>query len=162
MSQSSCAPTLRRRQRGLGVIAVIFVLVMLAALAAAVVRLGWAAQTTFAQDLQGARATQAAQAGIEWGLFKTINDGTWASCAGSQTLDLRTETGFRVTVSCSYDSYVEGETAAGAPRTVRVYTINAVACNGTAASCPDDATAASTHYVERMRQVMATNLNTEE
>ncbi|HEX5372928.1 MAG TPA: MSHA biogenesis protein MshP [Aquabacterium sp.] len=152
----------RQRQRGLGAIAAIFVLVMLAALAAAVVRLSWSAQTSFAQDLQGARATQAAQAGIEWGLFKALRDGSWANCAGSQTVDLRTETGFRVTVTCSYVSYVEGETTAGAPRTVKVYTINAVACNGTAASCPDNASAASTHYVERMRQVMATDRNTEE
>lgn len=151
-----------RSQQGLGAIAAIFVLVMLAALAAAVVRLGWAAQTTFAQDLQGARATQAAQAGIEWGLFKALQDGTWASCAGAQTVDLRTETGFRVTVTCSHDAFIEGETTAGAPRTVKVYTINAVACNGTAASCPDNAMAASTNYVERMRQVMATDRNTEE
>lgn len=147
----------RARQAGLGAIAALFVLVMLSALAAAVVRLGWSSQVGTAQDILGARATQAANAGIQWGLFQVFRGG-WSACAGSpQTLNLRADTGFMVTVSCSMTTYNEGESAEGSPQGITLYTVDAVACNGAAASCPDNATAGSLGYVERRRLIQATN-----
>jgi MSHA biogenesis protein MshP len=152
MSRSGRLP----RQRGLGAIAAIVVLVILAALAAAIVRLGTAAQQGSAQELQGARASLAARAGVEWGLYQAFK-GSWTTCAGaSQTLDLTADTGMRVTVSCSSSAYNDGQTDTGAARSVRVYTIDAVACNA-AAACPDATAAARTGYVERRRQVQAAN-----
>jgi MSHA biogenesis protein MshP len=143
-------------QRGLGAVAAIAVLVVLAALAAAVVRLGSAAQTGAAQDVLGARAWQAARAGTDWGLYQAFK-GAWSACSNAtQTLDLVTETGFRVTVRCDSRSFNEGESAPGTPQTVRVYAIDAVACNG-AATCPDDGRAARPGYVERRLQVQATD-----
>lgn len=143
----------RAPARGLGVIAALVVLVLLSTLAAAVVRLTWTQQTTLAQDIDSARAFQGAYAGTQWGMYQALK-GSWTTCAGvSQTLDLRSSMGVRVTVSCTSDVYNEGETTAGTgtPVTVRLYTITAVACNGAAATCPDNASVTRPNYVERMR-----------
>lgn len=146
----------RRSQRGFGAIAIVMMLVLLAALAAAVVRLASAQQLGSAQELNAARAAQAARAGVEWGLYQAFK-GSWTSCAGSsQTLDLSSDLGMRVTVSCSSALYNEGESAPGTPQTVRVYTVEAVACNGTG-SCPDAARVSSPAYVERRLQVQASD-----
>jgi len=143
----------RAPARGLGVIAALVVLVLLSTLAAAVVRLTWTQQTTLAQDIDSARAFQGAYAGTQWGMYQALR-GSWTTCAGAtQTLDLRSSMGVRVTVSCTSDVYNEGETTAGTgtPLTVRLYTITAVACNGAAATCPDNASVTRPNYVERMR-----------
>ena len=144
----------RGREAGFGAIAAIVVLVVLASLAAAVVRFGAVAQTTGAQAVLAARALQAARAGTEWGLYQAFK-GSWTTCAGaSQTLDLTTDTGFRVTVSCASSVFNEGEVSPGVPRTVRLFTIDAVACNGSS-TCPDNTRAITQGYVERRRQVQA-------
>lgn len=138
-------------QRGFGAVAAIVVLVVLAVIAAAVVRLSSSEQTGVAQELQAARATQAAQAGLEWGLYQALRNN---SC-GSSTLDLSADLGMRVTVTCSASSFNEGLKDDGSTNTLRVFTIDAVACNSTA--CPDAGKAVTPHYVERRRQVSATD-----
>ncbi len=139
--------------------AALFVLVMLAAMAAAVVRLGWSQQTTFSQDILSARANQAARAGVEWGIYQAIK-GTWTSCgSATQTLNLQTELGMWVTVTCTQNSYNEGEydNAGTISNTViKVYNIEAVACNGTA-TCPDNTAAVKPYYVERKQQGVVSN-----
>jgi len=146
----------RLAQGGMGAVAAIIVLVVLAALSAAVVRFGAVAQATNAQNIMSARASQAARAGTEWGLYQAFK-GSWTSCGStSQTLDLTASTGFRVTVSCDSRSYYEGETAPGTPRSVRIFTIDAVACSGSTV-CPDNTAAAGPNYVERRRQVQASD-----
>lgn len=153
--------TLSRMQAGFGVMGALVTLVVLAAIAAAVVRLGWVGQVAYAQDIQGARAQQAAIAGTEWGLFQALR-GTWTSCGtGSQNLDLRSTLGFMVTVTCSYTQYNEGESSPGVARTLKVYTIDAVACPS-ATGCPDNTAATTTTYVERRRQVLATDKASDE
>lgn len=145
----------RARQRGLGAITVIVVLVLLAGIAAAIVRLSSAAQSTATQELLAARATQAARAGLQWGLYQAFK-GTWTACSGaSSTLDLGSESGMRVTVGCQSSVYNEGESAPGTPRTVRVYTLDAVACNGSG-TCPDNTLVARPGYVERRWRLHAT------
>lgn len=153
LTRSTMLHRARASVRGLGVIAALVVLVLLSTLAAAVVRLTWTQQTTLAQDIDSARAFQGAYAGTQWGMYQALK-GSWTTCAGaSQTLDLRSSMGVRVTVSCTSDVYNEGETTAGTgtPLTVRLYTITAVACNGAAATCPDNASVTRPNYVERMR-----------
>ena len=136
---------------GFGSIAILVVLVMLAALAAAIVRLSATAQSSSALDTLGARADQAARAGVEWGLYQAFK-GSWTSCAGaSQALDLRTDMGMMVTVTCSSATYNEGESSPGVAKVLRVYTIDAIACNSS--SCPDNTRPAQGSYVERRRQV---------
>ena len=150
----------RKPSRGLGAITVIVVLVGLAMMAAAIVRLGQQAQTSSAQELMGARASAAARSGAEWGLYQAFK-GPWTSCSGaSQTLEMAADTGgLRVTVSCDSRLFNEGETSPGVPRTVRVFTIDAVACSSATAAtaCPDASRATSGGYVERRRQVQAVN-----
>jgi MSHA biogenesis protein MshP len=142
---------LRACMRGFGSIAILVVLVMLAALAAAVVRLSAGAQTSSALDTLSTRADQAARAGAEWGLYQAFK-GSWTACAGaSQTLDLRADMGMVVTVTCTSATYNEGETSPGVPKVLRVYTIDAVACNSS--TCPDNSRPAQGNYVERRRQV---------
>lgn len=145
-----------RAQQGLGMVAAIVVLVMMAVLAAAVTRLTWTQQVSSAQDMLGARAFQAANAGTEWGMYQALK-GSWmgASCTGSQTLDLTSSMGFKVTVTCATQStaYNEGQDASGTNLTTRIYVIDAVACNS-GASCPDNANSGGMNYVERKRQAI--------
>ena len=152
---------MRRQQRGFGAIMAIVVVVMMASLAAGLARIGMAQQLGSAQDVQSARAWAAARAGIEWGLFRALSSTTpadaWKTCSSlAQTLDLSATTGFYVTVSCDSAVYNEGESAPGTPNVVRVFRIEATACNS-ATSCPDPVAATGAGYVERMRQVIATN-----
>jgi MSHA biogenesis protein MshP len=146
---------LRRMQapRGFGSVAILVVLVVLATLAAAIVKLSASAQAGSALGDLSSRADQAARSGVEWGLYQAFK-GSWTACAGSsQTLDLRTDLGMSVTVSCTVNSYNEGELVPGTPKVLRVYTIDALACNSS--TCPDNARAAQPGYVERRRQVQA-------
>jgi MSHA biogenesis protein MshP len=163
----SMSPSPRQtRQRGIGVVAAIVVLVMLASLGAAVMRMTWTQQLTSAQDIMTARALQTANAGVEWGMYQALK-GTWAgaACTGSQTLDLSGSSGFKVTVTCTTQAtpYNEGQTESGggvtSDVTLRIYQIDAVACNGTAASCPDNASSANLNYVERRRQSMVSSVD---
>lgn len=138
--------------------AAIIILVLLASLAAAIVRLTWTQQINSATDLAGAKALQAAGAGIEWGKYQAlVSGGSWNACGNStQTLDLRSTMGVWVTLTCNSTVYVEGATADGSARQVRVYVIDAYACNGSA-TCPDNAKSSSPLYVERHRQAIATD-----
>ena len=149
-------PRRRGRQRGLGAVMIIVVLVVLAGIAAAIVRLAAEAHTTSAQELMAARAAQSARAGLQWGLYQALK-GTWTTCSGaSSTIDMGSENGMRVTVGCDSTLYNEGESSPGTPQTVRVYTLDAVACNSSTA-CPDNALVAQPGYVERRWQIQATN-----
>ena len=151
-------------QRGFGAIVAIVVLVIMATLSAALVRLGTTQQVTSAQDILSARAMQTARAGNEWGLYQALRAGICIGAPGA-TLDLRAETGFSVTVTCTSQSppytsppgppysFYEGESSPGVPKAVTTYSIEAVACNS--AACPDAALAATPGYVERKRLVIA-------
>lgn len=150
-----------KREQGFGAITAIMVLVILAALAAAIVSVGTAQQTSATQDLLSARAWQAARAGNEWGLYRALSTTTpadaWKTCsAASATLDLTADTGFSVTVYCDSWLYNEGETAPGTARTVRVFRIRSVACP-VAGGCTGANDASAATYVERTRAVIAAN-----
>jgi len=152
------------RQRGMGAIVAIVILVMLSSLAAGLVRLSWTAETNSGADIMSARARQAAKAGLEWGLYQALR-GTWTACtSATQTLDLRTQTGMRVSITCTGASYVEGADSAGNARTVRITNIEAVACNGSATTCPDNASVASVAslgYVERRQRTSVSDVSTQ-
>ena len=147
----------RRTQRCFGAIMAIVIVVILAALSAALVTFGNTQQLTSAQDMLSARAWAVARTGNEWGLDQALRPGgIWTACSGaSQLLNLSAETGFWVMVTCDSTPYNEGESAPGTPQVVRAYRIESTACNS--AACPDAAGAISPGYVERKRQVIATN-----
>lgn len=159
-------PVRHVRTGGFGAVAALVVLVILSVLGAAIARLGWTQQIGGAQDLNSARAQQAANAGAQWGLYQALK-GTWTTCASaSQTIDLRASMGVVVTVTCNSTVYEEGQNQGAnldangnpqyVPRNLRTYLIDAVACNS-ATSCPDNALASGVAYVERRRQVQATD-----
>jgi MSHA biogenesis protein MshP len=133
----------------------VLLLVMLAAMAAAVLRLSVQSNTAMQQDLQATRAAAAARSGLDWALWQVLK-GSWgtacASAVTSQTLDLRALTGVQVTVRCSALLYDEGESSAGVSQQRTFYTLESVACNGSAASCPDNTAATRSGYVERKSQ----------
>jgi MSHA biogenesis protein MshP len=153
--------SMKKTVRGFGSVLAIIILVVMAVLGAALLRFGSTQQTTLGQDIVSSRAWAAARSGNEWGLFKALSSttpaDTWKTCSGlSSTLDLSASTGFWVTVTCNSSLYNEGESLPGTPATVRVYLIQATACNSSA-GCPDASKATSADYVERVRQVTATN-----
>jgi MSHA biogenesis protein MshP len=90
----------RRRSAGVGLVTAIFLLVVLAGLGVAMVSLFTSQQQASALDVQGARAYQAARAGIEWGLFRKLRNN---SCVASTSFALppaSSLSGFAVTVTC--------------------------------------------------------------
>jgi len=138
-----------RRSAGVGLVTAIFLLVVLSALAVAMVAISGAQQATSALDVQGARAYQAARAGIEWGLFQKLRNG---SCQPSTSFAMPAASslnGFVVTVTCT----AIAAPATGAPALVR-HVLNATACNLQPAggACPNPSN--NPDYVER--QIVAT------
>ena len=120
--------------RGFTIVAAIFLLVVLAALGAFVMTVSSAQHMTSAQDLQGARAYQAARSGIEWSAYRALRN---ASCSASTPLTLAgTLSSFTVTVTCAS----AGWTYAEAGKTVQLYQLTATARQGTLGSAT---------YVER-------------
>jgi MSHA biogenesis protein MshP len=137
------------RQRGFGIIAAIVILVLLAGLGAAIARLGITQTANATQDMAGSRVFQTARAGIEWGLYRALRN---SSCVANQTIDLRTQNGYAVTVTCVANTYNEGEETSATTLLVQplqktIYSITAVACNSSA--CPDDTAVGNSEYVER-------------
>ncbi len=113
-------------QRGFAAMAAVFVLVLLAGLGAFLLTLSNTQQVNSAQDLQGSRAYWAARAGLEWALALTKSGG---ACPGaSSTFNVDTGASFALTVTCSVLSYSEGAA------TVKVFSLTAVATQGTAGS----------------------------
>jgi MSHA biogenesis protein MshP len=112
----------RLRQAGVGLVTAIFLLVVLAGLAVAMVSVYTAQQASANLDLQGARAYQAARAGLEWGLFRQLRTGQ-AGCIGGATFGMPGATslsGFTVVVSCTQRGLVGG---------LLQVTLSATACN---------------------------------
>ena len=112
--------TRRHRQAGVGLVTAIFLLVVLAGLAVAMVSVYTAQQSSANLDLQGARAYQAARAGLEWGLFQDLRNNT---CNASSSFALPAGTslsGFTVVVSCNKK---------GAEKGLLQVVITSVACN---------------------------------
>ncbi len=93
-----------RSQRGFSLIAAIFLIVVLAALGAFVVRIGATQQQTVSFAVLGARAAAAANAGIEFGANRALQAN---SCAPTTTLNLTEASlaGFTVQVTCAAASH---------------------------------------------------------
>lgn len=109
----------RHEQSGFSLITAIFLLVVLASLAAFVVVLSGVSQQTPVLAYNGARAYQAAHAGLEWGVERAINGG--GACNGNFLVD-----GFAVTVACpAPTAHSDG------PSTINIFVVNAVAVRGT-------------------------------
>lgn len=155
---------LRSRQRGFAYIAAVIFLVALAAFALAILRLQNAQQATVDGGILGMRAGQAARGGLEWAFYR-LRSGDTAICnaigdgsakAGTTLNSFMEDTGFKVTVTCRFADYREGQDPAssgtGATSLVKhIFELEATACNGAGAACPDAASVPSRDYVERKR-----------
>lgn len=145
MSRTSSLPL---QQRGVSIISAVFLLILFAALAVYMLWMTSAQHRGFAQDVQGARAYQAARAGVEWGLYQLQRS---ASCdagpshltfAGSGLAD------FTASVSCT-PSASTNELGV----VVQVYQISSTACNEPVAGSCAAIAAGTNAYVERQIQV---------
>jgi len=152
------------RQAGFSIIAAIFLLVVLALLAAFIASVTGMQQSSGQLDVLGARAYQSARAGMEWSAWQvldpnnTLNAGSCSpivmpTCPASpQNLPALAGSlsGFTVTVTCAQTA----DTTEG-NRKVRVFQIVATACNQPSAgpSCPNVPPPVPTNgYVERQVQ----------
>lgn len=138
-------------QAGFVLPSAIFLLVILVGLAAFLVNISSTQHITSAQDMQGARAYQAARAGIEWGLYRALDPTNatvvamvppfgvgaqpWPNMPECPAGNLVIE-GFNVAVGCGFNDYQE----AGNTRSIRVYRLVANARQGVVGSAT---------YVER-------------
>ena len=141
---------LRRRpaRRGFALMTGIFLLLVLGVLALGLVAIYGVQQQQSALDEQGARAYQAARAGIEWGLYRQLRAG--AACDGSTTSFMlpagSTLSSYGVSVTCV-------QTPPGAVTAITRRQLTAVACNqpGNATLCPNPGS--NNDYVQRKLQV---------
>lgn len=136
----------RVKRQGFAIVSAIFILVVLAALGAFILSVSSQQQIGSALDVQGARAYQAARAGIEWGLYQQLQGGV--DCpAGDFVPPAATLAEFTVSVTCVATADPAGH---GGP-VVRVLT--ATACNQPhAGACPNTVNPGA-HYIERRLQV---------
>jgi MSHA biogenesis protein MshP len=141
------------RMRGASLITALFLVVVLAGLTAAVVRLVMVQQATAAMDMLGVQAYQAARSGLEWGLFQQLRvprpPPLEVGCFTSPSTFAMPQDGglrnFTVTVTCA--------AAAGnlVGNTTNRWAIAAVACNQPGpAGCPNPSNNAE--YVQRRVQ----------
>lgn len=139
---------MKKLQQGFSIITAIFLLVVLAFLGVAMVAFSTAQNQSSAMDVLGARAYQAARAGIEWSAYQvwispvsatapttscpnTFMAGTASALGGSLAP-------FTVTVTCNATPHVENTS------TIWVYDVSSVAAMGTLGG---------TDYVERVMSV---------
>lgn len=97
-----------RHEGGFALIAVIFILVMLAGAGSAMLKISAGHQATASMALLGARAYHAARSGVEWAVYEAVN-GTGCPAAGF-ALNEGAAAGFDVDVTCSTTTHVEGST----------------------------------------------------
>jgi MSHA biogenesis protein MshP len=144
-----------RRSAGFALILALFLLVSLAAMGAYLFTISTGQLEAGIQDEQGARAYQAARAGVDWGAFQLLRNsgGAFATnCAGGSATQAPIAlaaglAGFYAEVSCQrVGSETEGAAA------VRVFRITSTGCNRT--PCAGVATPT---YVERQLQLTLTN-----
>ena len=93
----------RTRQRGMSLVVAIFLITVIASLAAFAVNVGTATHETENLQLQADRAMAAARAGAEWAAYRALVNN---SCAAGTTFNLTQAAlrGFRVTVTCAAQS----------------------------------------------------------
>lgn len=111
--------------RGFALVPALFLIVVLAALGAAAIRIGNGEQQTVTMALQQVRALAAARAGIEWGAYQALKP--TSSCVASTTLNLSEAAlaGFTVVVTCSATGFPSGAV------TKYAYVLGSSAASGT-------------------------------
>jgi MSHA biogenesis protein MshP len=135
-------PKLPHRASGFGLVAAMFLIIVVALVIAAMARLSTAQHGTSSLAIQQARAYQAAHAGLEWGITQAFNGRVCA--AGSPTLAGSTLSDFAVVVTCTSTGYINEVGAA-----ITIFRFTATAQNGAPGARPDYAFRQLTAVVER-------------
>jgi MSHA biogenesis protein MshP len=128
----------KTREQGFGLVAAMFLIIIIAAVIATMARLAITQNATTTLSIQQARAYQVARAGLEYGIARVLNG---ESCTNF-SLD-----GFDVSMSCTSTSAPALEEE-GTSMPTLFYTIEAAATFGSPAS-PDYAYRQLTAVVER-------------
>lgn len=127
-------------QSGFALPAAIFLLVVLGGLAGWMMRLTTATLAQEALELEGTRAWQAAQAGLEAGIYAARVSG---GCISQNVTFAGTLARFTASVACTASNADEGGNS------VTLYRITSIACNQpTGGACPN-ATPTLPEYAER-------------
>lgn len=129
---------LQHIQRGFSLVSAIFLLVVIAALGTFAVTLSTTQQQSAALDVLGARAYQAARAGIEWGAYQALRSSSCSAPPPTLAALPGTLANFTVTVQCSSTAASEAGTA------ITIYQLTSTATQGTPAT---------PNYVERQMSV---------
>ncbi|PPD35516.1 MAG: pilus assembly protein MshP [Methylomonas sp.] len=97
------------KQQGFSLVMAIFILVVVGLLGGYMLRLGGVQLSTFNQTLQGAKAYQAARAGIEWGIARISNGGSCADISAQTAMSFTGLQGFSVRMICSSQTFSEAD-----------------------------------------------------
>ena len=143
---------MRRHARGFVLMLALFMIISLAAIGVYLLTVATGQLEAGIQDEQGARAYQAARAGLDWGAYQVLRNPAFATaCAGAPQPENRAYinglAGFHAVITCQSAG---NETEAGAA--VRMFRITSKGCNQ--AGCP--AASLPTH-VERELQLTLSN-----
>ncbi len=109
----------RRQQQGFSIIMATFILVVLGLLGGYMTRLSGIQQVTAVDALQGARAYQAARAGLGWAVAR-INVGGACADVITANMNFAAIPGFNVSLTCTSQTYTEGD------KTPTVYNVRAL------------------------------------
>ena len=100
-----------KTNRGFTLITALFLLVVVALLSVYMINFRNVQQSTIVYGLQGARAMQAAQTGLEWGIYDAMNN---TNCAASSTFTAAGPalSAFTINVNCTLSTpHIEGGTS---------------------------------------------------
>lgn len=116
------------RQQGFSIIMATFILVVLGLLGGYMARFSGVQQVIMVDALQGARAYQAARAGLGWAIASIQGGGACAAVNAQTAFTLPAITGFSVVLTCTSQTYHEGD------KDPIVYTLSALSEYGAFAS----------------------------
>jgi MSHA biogenesis protein MshP len=133
------------QQAGFALVAAMFVMIIIALVIAAMMRMAGNQHGTNSLAIQQARAYQAARAGLDWAITQAAPLVGAGSCVGSAPVNLAGSnlSEFTVTVTCTANAYNENGTA------LNIYRLTATAQNGAPGSRPDYAFRALNAAVQR-------------
>ncbi len=145
-------PAGRRHAAGFTMVSVVFILVVLTALGAAIASVSTRQQLGSAAELDAARAYQSARAGMEWASWQLLRNpappAAAPACFSTTSFSpAGALAGFTVTVGCTRTP--GSGTLSDGSTTLVFYQVVATACNApTGGACPASGTPEPT-YVER-------------
>lgn len=146
--RSTSAISPERRTAGFTLVSVLFIVVVLAALGAAITRVSTREHLGSAAEIESARALQAARAGLEWAAFQVLRNpappASAPACFSTTSFTAAGLTNYTITVSCSRTAGTDGST------TLAFYQLTANACNApSGGACPTSSATPAATYIER-------------